>query len=66
MYGITARLHFSGIKWCLRKMGVNLVPFPCLHFFLIAPATLFAPAQGDKVKLTVAELQTKCGVQETF
>merc|ERR1711992_24294 len=52
MSGITASLRFSGkLNGDLRKMGVNLVPFPRLHFFLLAQAPLFA-----KVKLNVAEL----------
>jgi len=68
MSGITASLRFSGkLNGDLRKMGVNLVPFPRLHFFLLAQAPLFAKdelnAQGknkgglqSKVKLNVAEL----------
>ena len=57
MSGITASLRFSGkLNGDLRKMGVNLVSFPRLHFFLIAQAPLFAPGQGDKVKLTVQEI----------
>ena len=43
MSGITASLRFSGkLNGDLRKMGVNLVPFPRLHFFLMAQAPLFA------------------------
>ena len=45
-------------------MGVNLVPFPRLHFFLLAQAPLFAPGQGEKVKLTVQESDR--GHQEIF
>jgi len=68
MSGITASLRFSGkLNGDLRKMGVNLVPFPRLHFFLLAQAPLFAQdelgAKGknstglvSKVKLTVQEL----------
>merc|ERR1712110_964391 len=53
MSGITASLRFSGkLNGDLRKMGVNLVPFPRLHFFSLAQAPLFAPGQGAKVKLT--------------
>ena len=34
MSGCTASLRFPGILNCdLRKIGVNLVPFPRLHFF---------------------------------
>jgi len=43
MSGITASLRFSGkLNGDLRKMGTNLVPFPRLHFFLLAQAPLFA------------------------
>merc|ERR1712129_695103 len=66
--GITASLRFSGkLNGDLRKMGVNLVPFPRLHFFLLAQAPLFAQDSlnskgankdsiGLKVKLNVQEL----------
>merc|ERR1712241_163804 len=63
-----ASLRFSGkSNGDLRKMGVNLVPFPRLHFFLLAQAPLFAKdslnydgkdkgSLGSKVKLNVQEL----------
>ncbi len=42
MSGITSSLRFPGkLNGDLRKMGVNLVPFPRLHFFTIAQAPLF-------------------------
>merc|ERR1739842_244561 len=50
----------------LRKMGVNLVPFPRLHFFLLAQAPLFAPGQGSKVKLTVQELTDQMWSSRNF
>merc|ERR1712087_823538 len=57
MAGVTSSLRFPGkLNADLRKLGVNLVPFPRLHFFLIAQAPLFAPGQGSKVKLTVQEI----------
>merc|ERR1712115_454604 len=65
MSGITWALRFSGkLNGDLRKMGVNLVPFPRLHFFLLAQAPLFAQdslkakknSVGAKVKLNVQEL----------
>jgi len=68
MSGITASLRFSGkLNGDLRKMGVNLVPFPRLHFFLLAQAPLFAKDEmsamgkdatsvSTKVKLNVQEL----------
>merc|ERR1711937_360953 len=37
--GITASLRFPGkLNGDLRKLGVNLVPFPRLHFFLVSQA----------------------------
>jgi len=67
MSGITASLRFSGkLNGDLRKMGVNLVPFPRLHFFLLAQAPLFAPGQGDKVKLTVQELTDQMWSSRNF
>jgi tubulin beta len=57
MAGITASLRFPGkLNGDLRKMGVNLVPFPRLHFFLMAHAPLFAKDSGKKVNLTVKEI----------
>jgi len=50
----------------LRKMGVNLVPFPRLHFFLLAQAPLFAPGQGAKVKLSVQELTDQMWSSRNF
>jgi len=67
MSGITASLRFSGkLNGDLRKMGVNLVPFPRLHFFLLAQAPLFAPGQGDKVRLTVQELTDQMWSSRNF
>jgi tubulin beta len=67
MSGITSSLRFSGkLNGDLRKMGVNLVPFPRLHFFLLAQAPLFAPGQGDKVKLTVQELTDQMWSSRNF
>jgi tubulin beta len=67
MAGITASLRFPGkLNGDLRKMGVNLVPFPRLHFFLIAQAPLFAPGQGSKVKLTVQELTDQMWSSRNF
>jgi tubulin beta len=67
MSGITASLRFSGkLNGDLRKMGVNLVPFPRLHFFLLAQAPLFAPGEGDKVRLTVRELTDQMWSSRNF
>lgn len=57
MSGITASLRFPGkLNGDLRKMGVNLVPFPRLHFFLIAQAPLYSAADKDMVNINVQEL----------
>jgi len=45
---------------------VNLVPFPRLHFFLLAQAPLFAPGEGDKIKLTVQELTDQMWSSRNF
>merc|ERR1712113_765819 len=67
MSGITASLRFSGkLNGDLRKMGINLVPFPRLHFFLLAQAPLFAPGQGAKVKLSVQELTDQMWSSRNF
>jgi tubulin beta len=67
MSGITASLRFSGkLNGDLRKMGVNLVPFPRLHFFLLAQAPLFAPGEGEKIKLTVQELTDQMWSSRNF
>merc|ERR1712072_796323 len=67
MSGITASLRFSGkLNGDLRKMGTNLVPFPRLHFFLLAQSPLFAPNQGSKVKVTVQELTDQMWSSRNF
>merc|ERR1711902_349666 len=50
----------------LRKMGTNLVPFPRLHFFLLAQAPLFSPGNGSHVKLTVQELTDQMWSSRNF
>jgi len=53
--GITASIRFPGkLNGDLRKLGVNLVPFPRLHFFLVSQAPLLRP--DDK--------HTVCNVRE--
>merc|ERR1711951_130070 len=48
------------------KMGTNLVPFPRLHFFLLAQAPLFAEGQSLKTKLTVQELTDQMWSSRNF
>jgi len=67
MSGITASLRFPGkLNGDLRKMGVNLVPFPRLHFFLIAQAPLFSSTEAGKVNLTVQELTDQMWSSRNF
>merc|ERR1711881_87212 len=57
MSGVTASIRFPGkLNGDLRKLGVNLVPFPRLHFFTIAEAPIQASDNKDYVKYTAAEL----------
>jgi tubulin beta len=60
MAGITASLRFPGqLNADLRKLAVNLIPFPRLHFFMVG----FAPLQARNVtqyrQLSVQELTTQ-------
>merc|ERR1739848_504542 len=64
--GCTASLRFSGqLNGDLRKLGVNLIPFPRLHFFNIAQAPLLSPKNGGYTKLFIQELtkQVRAGKQ---
>jgi tubulin beta len=67
MSGVTASLRFPGkLNGDLRKMGVNLVPFPRLHFFLIAHSPLFSPSNQTHIKLNVKELNDQCWSARNF
>merc|ERR1711970_1203479 len=47
MAGVTCCLRFPGqLNSDLRKLGVNLIPFPRLHFFQIGFAPLGSPASS--------------------
>ena len=58
MSGITSSLRFPGqLNGDLRKMGVNLVPFPRLHFFVVSQAPLLTENKSsDYTKLSIQEL----------
>lgn len=57
MSGVTASLRFPGqLNADLRKLAVNLVPFPRLHFFLVGYAPLTPPKSIDFRASTVPEL----------
>eukprot|EP00607_Mallomonas_marina_P007664 CAMPEP_0182416290 /NCGR_PEP_ID=MMETSP1167-20130531/562_1 /TAXON_ID=2988 /ORGANISM="Mallomonas Sp, Strain CCMP3275" /LENGTH=444 /DNA_ID=CAMNT_0024588931 /DNA_START=22 /DNA_END=1356 /DNA_ORIENTATION=+ len=57
MCGTTCSLRFPGqLNADLRKLALNLVPFPRLHFFMVGIAPLTARATADYRALSVAEL----------
>jgi tubulin beta len=67
MSGVTASLRFPGkLNGDLRKMAVNLVPFPRLHFFLCSQAPMCDRKHLDKVKLNVQELTTQMWSSRNF
>ena len=58
--GTTCSLRFPGQLNCdLRKLAVNMVPFPRLHFFLVGFAPLTSSASDEYRVLTVPELTTQ-------
>jgi len=67
MAGVTASLRFPGkLNSDLRKLGVNLVPFPRLHFFLIAEAPLYSKKNKSYQKNTILELTNQCFSSKNF
>ena len=57
MSGVTCSLRFPGqLNADLRKLAVNLIPFPRLHFFLIGFAPLTSRGSQQYRALTVPEL----------
>jgi len=57
MSGVTTCLRFPGqLNADLRKLAVNMVPFPRLHFFMPGFAPLTARGSQQYRALTVAEL----------
>jgi len=65
--GITCSLRFPGkLNGDLRKLGVNLVPFPRLHFFLIAQAPLLSKKAGAMTGLNIKELTTQAYSARNF
>lgn len=62
MSGITCCLRFPGqLNSDLRKLAVNLIPFPRLHFFLVGFAPLTSRASQEYRQISVPEL-----VQQMF
>merc|ERR1712087_1033890 len=65
--GITCSLRFPGkLNGDLRKLGVNLVPFPRLHFFLVSQAPLLSNENKSKVRLNVQELTNQAYSARNF
>jgi len=65
--GITCSLRFPGkLNGDLRKLGVNLVPFPRLHFFLISQAPLLSSKAGLMTGLNIRELTTQAYSARNF
>jgi len=57
MSGITTSLRFPGqLNSDLRKLAVNMIPFPRLHFFMVGFAPLTAAGSQQYRAVTVAEL----------
>merc|ERR1712006_6195 len=57
MSGTTACLRFPGqLNSDLRKLGVNLIPFPRLHFFLIGTAPLTSGESAAYRNVTTRDL----------
>lgn len=57
MSGITCNLRFPGqLNSDLRKLAVNLVPFPRLHFFIVGLAPLSSLVGKSYQSLSIAEL----------
>jgi tubulin beta len=58
--GVTSSLRFPGqLNADLRKLAVNLVPFPRLHFFLVANAPNVSKETSAFTNQSVAELATQ-------
>ncbi|KAK7274729.1 hypothetical protein RIF29_15826 [Crotalaria pallida] len=57
MSGVTCCLRFPGqLNFDLRKLAVNLIPFPRLHFFMVGFAPLTSRGSQQYRALTVPEL----------
>jgi len=57
MSGLTTGLRFPGqLNADLRKLAVNMVPFPRLHFFMPGYAPLTSPQSMEYIDLSIPEL----------
>jgi len=65
--GITSSLRFPGkLNGDLRKLGVNLVPFPRLHFFLVSQAPLNSKEVSNKINVGVKDLTSQAYSARNF
>lgn len=63
MSGVTTCLRFPGqLNADLRKLAVNMVPFPRLHFFMPGFAPLTARISQGYRALTVPELTSQANI----
>ena len=66
MSGVTTCLRFPGqLNADLRKLAVNMVPFPRLHFFMPGFAPLTSRGSQQYRALTVPELTQQVYIRET-
>jgi len=57
MTGVSTSLRFPGqLNGDLRKLGLNLVPFPRLHFLIPSYAPFYNPADKAFIRMSVADL----------
>lgn len=60
MSGVTTCLRFPGeLNSDLRKLAVNMVPFPRLHFFMVGYAPLTSKGSAQYRSLSVSELTSQ-------
>ncbi|VAI55882.1 unnamed protein product [Triticum turgidum subsp. durum] len=65
MSGVTCCLRFPGqLNSDLRKLAVNLIPFPRLHFFMVGFAPLTSRGSQQYRALTVPELTQQMSTKE--
>ena len=63
MSGVTTCLRFPGpLNADLRKLAVNMVPFPRLHFFMPSYAPLSSKASSGFIASSVQELTREVGL----
>ena len=60
MSGVTCSLRFPGqLNSDLRKLSVNLIPFPRLHFFMVSNAPIVSELNMQYTNLSIAEVTSQ-------